>query len=128
MKLEYLHAGSSNCPLIRLYDFTVAEAAQLHDIIKQLASENNQEMEIHNLPWVESIGSCHLTLILQSCDQAVVRKKGKEENNFECGFPAGTWDNIAGLVKPFSKEGGGFQWLAGTPGEAAILISCNGEW
>ena len=128
MKLEYLQKGSSDCPLIRLYDFTIAEAAQLRDIIKQLASKNNQRIDIHNLPWVESIGSCHLTLFLQSWDQAVIRKKGKDKNDFECGFTAGTWDNIEGLVEPFTMGGGGFQWLAGTPGEAALLISCDGKW
>ena len=128
MKLEYLQKGSSDCPLIRLYDFTIAEAAQLRDIIKQLASKNNQRIDIHNLPWVESIGSCHLTLFLQSWDQAVIRKKGKDKNDFECGFTAETWDNIEGLVEPFTMGGGGVQWLAGTPGEAALLISSNGEW
>jgi hypothetical protein len=128
LKLEYLQEGSSDCPLIRLYDFTIAEAAQFCNIIKQLACGNNQRIEIHDLPWVETIGKCHLTLFLQSRDQAVVRKKGKDENNFECGFTAGTWDNIKGLIEPFTKELKGFQWLAESPGEVSLLLSCDGKW
>jgi hypothetical protein len=128
MKLEYLQEGSSDCPLIRLYDFTITEAEQLRDIINQLATGTNQNIVLHDLSWVESIGNCRLTFRLQSWDQAVVRRKGKDKNNFECGFTAGTWCNIEGLVEPFTKGDAGFQWLAGTPGEAAILISCDGTW
>jgi hypothetical protein len=131
MKLEYLHADSSHPkfrPLIRLYDFTIEEACQLRDSIHQLAAGSNQRVELHNMPWVESIGNCRLTLFLQRWDQAVVRKKGKDENDFECGFPVESWDNIEGLLEPYSKGTKGFQRLAGPPGEADIIISWDGKW
>lgn len=128
VKLECLHDGSVDCPLIRLYGFTIAEAEQFLYIINQLSAGNNYRVEIHNLPWVEVIGNCHLTLFVQNWDQSVVRKKGQDENNFECGFTTQTWCNIEGLVEPFAKGRGGFQWLAGIPGEAAILLSCDGGW
>jgi hypothetical protein len=128
MKLEYLQEGSSDCPLIRLYDFTIAEATQLHNIIKQLAAGHNQWIEIHNLPWVKVIDNCQLTLIIQNWDQAIVRQKDTDKNDFACGFTTGTWYNIEGLVEPFTTGGGGFQWLAGIPGEAALLMSCDSTW
>jgi hypothetical protein len=129
MKLEYLHDGSSKCSVIRLFDFTNAEVEQLNIIIKELASGNIQRVDIHTLPWVESLGNCCLTFFIQKWDQAVVRKKGQNKNNFECGFTKEEWDNVAGMVKPFSKGcGGDFLWLAGVPGEADILLSCSGDW
>ena len=46
---------------------------------------------------------------------------------FECGFAVGTWGNVAGLVRPFGEGAGGFQWLARSPGEAALLLSVSGQ-
>jgi hypothetical protein len=43
-------------------------------------------------------------------------------NAFECGFTAGSWDNVAGLIEPFASGINGFQWLAHVPGEAALLF------
>jgi hypothetical protein len=126
MKLEYLADGSPDCPLIRLYDFTSAEAEQLHAAIIGLAAGSAERVEIHRLPFVEAVGGCRLTLIRRAWDQAVLRRNGPAE--FECGFTAGTWDNVAGLVEPFAESQGGFQWLAGVPGEAALLLSSSGQW
>ncbi len=128
MKLEYVREGAPECPLIRLFDFTVEEVEQLREIINQLALGKRQRIEIHNLSWIESIGNCRLTFFMQSWDQGVVKKKGNDENNFECGFTTATWDNIEGLVEPFINGSGGFQWLASVPGETDILLSRDGQW
>jgi hypothetical protein len=48
--------------------------------------------------------------------------------DFECGFTRRTWDNVTGLIEPFTKSAGGFQWLAGVPGEARLLLSSRGGW
>jgi len=126
MKLEDLAAGSPDCPLIRLYDFTPAEAYQLHAAVSGLASDATERVEVDRLPFVEPVGGCRLALVRRSWDQAVVSGAGPAE--FECGFTAGTWDNIAGLMEPFAARAGGFQWLAGRPGEAALLLSSSGQW
>jgi hypothetical protein len=47
---------------------------------------------------------------------------------FECRLTAATWDNVAGLIEPFAEGSGGHQWLAGSPGEAAVLLSPSGQW
>jgi hypothetical protein len=128
MKLEYLANGSPNCPLIRLYDFTTAEAVQFHRAVQALASSAAERLDVHRLPFVQSVGDCQLEFVRQSWDGAIVRGRGCCE--FECGFTAGTWDNVAGLLKPFTQGTGGFQWLAGVPGEAALLLSASasGQW
>ncbi len=125
MKLEYLADGSPDCPLIRLYDFTPAEAGQLLANVAELASGVTNRVEVHQLPFVEPIRECRLALVRKDWDQAVV-KVGS--SNFECGLTAGTWDNVVGRIEPFAASGRGYQWLAGTPGEASVLLSPSGQW
>jgi hypothetical protein len=125
MKLEYLADGSPDCPLLRLYDFTPAEAGQLLAVVAGLASGEDKRVEVDRLSFVEAIGGCRLALVCKSWDQAVLWVGPLA---FECGFTAGTWDNVAGLVEPFAESAGGFQWLAGSPGEASMLLSASGQW
>jgi hypothetical protein len=126
MKLEYLAEGSPDCPIIRLYDFTESEAKQFHSLVTALASTTVERVEVHRLEFVEAVDGCRLTLVNRSWDQAVFQKAKPAE--FECGFTPGTWDNVACLVEPFTKGACGFQWLAGVPGEATILLSPYGQW
>jgi len=128
MKLEYLPDGSPDCPLIRLFDFTAVEADQLLAEISRLAEGNAERVELHKFPWITSVGDCRLVLCVRSWRQAVVRTG--EPAAFECGFPKEIWDNIAGLVEPFAQGADGFQWLAGVPGEAKLLLSSSptGQW
>ena len=126
MMLDYLANGSPDCPLLRLYAFTPAEARQLRDAVTTLATGTAKRVEVHRLPFVEAIGGCRLTLVVQRWDGAIVRRGGPAE--FECGFTAGTWDNVAALIEPFEQETNGYQWLAGGPGEAQLLLSVSGQW
>lgn len=123
MKLEFLSDGSPDCPLIRLYAFTSAEARELHDIVLELAT-GGAAAEVHRLPFVEPIDNCRLTLQVTPWDQGLVRRT--ESSEFTCGLTTDTWDNVASLVEPFVEGSRGFQWLAG--GEAALLLSSSGRW
>jgi hypothetical protein len=125
MRLEYLPDGSPDCPLIRLFDFTPADAARLRAAIADLACGRAERVAIHDLPGVVPVGGCELVLLRRSWDQAVVRVG---PSAFECRFTAGTWDNVAGLVEPFAAGCTGYQWVAGSPGEASLLLSDSGQW
>jgi hypothetical protein len=128
MRLEYLASGSPDCPLIRLYDFQPSEAADLLAAINMLASAAAERLEVDQLPYVESVGGCRLVFARQHRDRAIIRCP--TPNEFECDFTAATWDNVSGLLEPFAQGSGGFQWLAGVPGDVALLISASrgGEW
>ncbi|SRR6266568_359779 len=125
MKLDYLADGSPDCPLLRLYDFTSIEADKFLAAVSSLALGTAERVEVHRLPFVEAVGACSLALVRRSWDQAVVRLG---PSTFECGLTSRTWDNVGFLVEPFAAGAGGFQWLAGSPGEAAILFSVSGRW
>jgi hypothetical protein len=126
VKLEYLGTGSPDCPLLRLYDFTAAEARQLHEAIVAPVSGASGRIELDRLPFVEPLGGCRLTLACRTWDQAV-QCRG-ELVDFECGFTPGTWGQVADLIGPFAAGTTGFQWLARSPGEASLLLSVIGVW
>lgn len=88
MKLDYLADRSPDGPLLRLYDFTPAEAAQLLDAIVALASGSAERIEVDRLPFVEPVGGCRLALVGSPWDQAVTQAGGPTE--FECGYTADT--------------------------------------
>jgi hypothetical protein len=125
VRLEYLPDGSPDCPLVRLYDFTPAEAAALGAAISDLAAGRTARVAVHELPGVVAVGGCQLVLRARSWEQAVI---GVGPAAFECGFTAATWDNVAGLVEPFAAGSHGYQWLAGVPGEVSLLLSVSGQW
>jgi hypothetical protein len=50
------------------------------------------------------------------------------EKSFECGFTDKSWGAIADLIEPFEANRAGDQWISGTPGEAALLLSQDGDW
>jgi hypothetical protein len=126
MKLEYVAAGAPECPLVRLYDFTPIEVQQLFSAAVDLASDVTRHIEIHRLSFVQSIDNCQLSFLCATYDEAVVQVS--ESATFECRLTSGTWDNMAGLTQAFLKSTNGFQWLAVTPGVAALLLSTDGRW
>ena len=126
MKLDYLGSGSLDCPLVRLYDFTPGEAMKLHRAISRLAENVVDQIAVHEMRTVQAVEGCRLVFRVREWDHGIVRCG--TPCDFECGFTRGTWDNVAGLVEPFAEGGGGFQWLAGAPGEASLLLSVDGKW
>lgn len=126
MKMEALLEGSPVCPLVRLYDFTAAEASALHAQLADLAAGRVDRVEVHGLPFVEVVGTCRLVLRVVRRDAGAVADASP--GGFACGFTAGTWDNVAGLVEPFLVDPSGYQWLADGPGDVALLLSGDGRW
>jgi hypothetical protein len=128
MKLEYLAAGSEDCPLIRLFHFDVVEARQLSHIFHELADGTRSECELHSEPMIESISGCRLTL------RAGGRDRGITQNtplNFTCEFTVigEGWLEMAEKVESLYATGilTGHQWLNGD-WNIAFLLSPSGQW
>jgi hypothetical protein len=126
MKLEFLADGARDCPLIRLYRFTPAEIEGVHRLVGHLAAGDLERFAIHDLPYVEPIANCELEFVVTHWDQAIAGDVNR--NRFSCGFTAGTWGNVAGLMEPFVDGATGSQWLAGLPGEVHLLLTYTGQW
>lgn len=126
MKLDFLASDSSAGPLLRLWEFTPAEAAALFVAVAKLATGGLRDLHVHHLPFVQATGGCGLTLRVHSSHQAVVHAVGAVD--FECACTAEEWDNVAGLIAPFAHGARGYQWLSEAQGDARLLLSVDGTW
>jgi hypothetical protein len=120
MQFEFLPAGAAECPLVRLFAFTDAEAESLALAIGDLSMGLRERVEMNELPGVVAVGQCRLTLVRSAWDQNLVQSGPLA---LEVRLTAGTWDNVAGLMRPIAEGSQGFQWLAG-----GLLISRDGKW
>ena len=125
MKLEFLEAGSSDCPLIRLYDFSRAEAQSLRQLVKSLCDGSCESASLSEQPWIETVKGCRLTLRSGNGVHAI-RQLGP--STFECVRNGNQWSEIEGLLDPFCEsDRAGFQWLL-REGKISILFSTDGRW
>ncbi len=127
MKLEYLPDGSIDCPLLRLYEFTETETAELRAKVAELAQGSSISIALHDLNFVTPIGDCELILIVADDDQGILASDS--DSLFMCMLSQETWEQIAGLIESFSKSGGlsGYQWLDETS-DISLLLSPDGTW
>ncbi len=125
MKLEFLASGARDCRLIRIYEFTAEEAHQLRRIAIQLAGTKETRVFLHKQPNVNAIGGCELTLHQGEKDRGVSEISPLK---FDWILSQASWLQVAGLIRPFSREGAtGFQWLS-QPKKVQILLSFDGKW
>ncbi len=127
MKLEYLPAGSQDCPLVRLYDFDTGEAVQLRDVACRFSKWSVDIVAVHDLPFVEPVDSCRLTLCVSKRNHGLSLLVAP--SNLVCALSQCAWDNITGLIDPFCEAQAehGFQWLDKS-GDISLLLSPSGDW
>lgn len=126
MRLDALPRQPSDEVLIRLFDFTAAEARELQSAVEALAEWKLDGVAVHELPFIAPIGGSRLILRVTMCDQSLIDSGGSRP--FECRLTPGSWDNVAGLIEPFTREADGFQWLAGGPEASGLLLTVDGSW
>ena len=125
MKLEFLATGSPDCPLIRLYEFTRAQALSLRELVKSLSIGSRESISLSEQPWIESVKDCQLTLRFGDGGHGIRQSKA---STFECVFNADEWSDVEWLLEPFCEsDPTGFQWLS-RKGEASLLLSHDGRW
>src|ERR1700722_8099049 len=109
MRLEYLAEGSRACPLIRLYQFNVADVINLKQLVRSLIAGGRQRVVLHDEMWGETVGESRLALKRGTRDQGVCQVGSL---SFECVLSTDGWSNVEGLLEPFcSPHAAGFQWL-----------------
>ncbi|MCI0528263.1 MAG: hypothetical protein L0Y56_12560 [Nitrospira sp.] len=123
MKVDYLAEGSDDCPLIRLYEFTNEEAKQLKNAIIRLASATLKELPLETLTHFESVDGTTLCFVTGTQDNGIVQTKGQE---FKIILSPTSWDQVAGLIDPFTGGASGHQWL--WEGPIRLLLSKDGRW
>ena len=125
MKLEFVRAGSPECPLIRLYDFNSTEARQFQHLIVRLVRKTDEMIAVHQQPGFESLGGCELTLRRMDEDRGV---REVAPAKFDWGSTDSVWLEVAGLIQPFCQpEAVGYHWLSRF-GSISVLFSRDGSW
>jgi hypothetical protein len=98
---------------------------QLSELVKSLATDDREDVALHNEAWVESVGGCCLNLRRGDRDEGI---RQSQALIFECVLTPGGWSNVDGLLGPFSEaHASGYQWLT-HDGGVALLISKDGQW
>lgn len=123
MKVERLTDGSPDCPLVRLFDFTPAEAESLRKGVRCLADGQRERLDLAEDCNVTSVGGFALSFVVGRRDVGLACERGC----FSWVLCPETWDNIEGLIEPFVKGSTGFQWLSNA-GATSLLISPGGTW
>jgi hypothetical protein len=100
VKLEYVNTTSRG-RIISLHGFNTSEARQLRQIFADLASGVSTSVELHAMPFIESVDDCRLKLRSGASDVGIV---GIGPNAFECTLRPLIWDNNEGLLEPFCKS------------------------
>lgn len=137
MKLEYLdditRGGAfpfaDPDKLIRLYDFTVAEARALCLAINTKLIEGEQPLHLHELNFIEAI-NCTLTLAPSNSNRGIALPD--DRRNFTCNLTRESYTTMANLVRHFAHAGhalSGYHWLYDPgPEQVALLLSADGSW
>ena len=125
MKVEYIPDGSDDCPLVRLYSFSMAEAQKLHDAFTSLASGSLRSAHLADILPIEAIDGCSITFVRSEHDRGVVHNG---ERAFTVELTPSGWDQTAELAEPF-REGrlAYHQWLTDA-GKFRLLLSPTGRW
>lgn len=126
MKLEYLpNDASGDTPLVRLYDFDIEVVSLLRGVFTRLATGSTRLVDLHDLAFIDPIGGCQLTLMVDRFDKGLFEIAGPAY--LQCVLTADGWDRIEGLTQPFTcLDSQGFQWLETT--EIPLLLSTDGDW
>ncbi len=125
LKVEYLHEGSPDCPLIRLYGYERADVAALRDLCLALAEGRLREVAIETQAWVSALDGCRLTFRAGRTNRGI--KIRKADGPFVMEYATEGWLEVAEKLQPFVDGSGGFQWLT-NEGDVNVLISRDGLW
>jgi hypothetical protein len=137
MKMEYLHTGSDDCPLIRIYGTDTVEFATLRDALVRLARGEVRATNLNELAIFGRNDTLSLKCALSGRNEGVARVG--RACDFDWQLTRESWEIVSGLVDPFTTASDFpcYQWLTGREaaygldvGTIGVLLSFSitGEW
>src|SRR5690242_9320082 len=119
MKVEYFGESAVDSPLVLLYGSDPNDAVTLSTAFAALAKSSVSRVAVHELPGFVSIDGCQLFGSVEGSDVGV--KMIGPHAVFDCSLRPHTWDDIVGLLEPFSHA-------AGTTGARFQYLNETGEF
>ena len=123
MKVERLTDGSTNFPLVRLFEITTSEVATLRKGVRDLADRRKIGFHLGEDCNATPIDSFELSFVAGHRDVGLSRKGER----YLWVLRPESWDNVEGLIQPFTKGEHGYQWLS-EAGGISLLLSPDGSW
>jgi hypothetical protein len=125
MKMEFIPDGAIDTPLIRIYDFDQGAVSRLHQAIEALQLGTSDHVLLHELPGMESVSDCRLTLKVGKHDVGVRR----EGTHFVCTLSPTGWEDVGWRVAVFrdDPQRGDWQYLVDRS-EITLILSRFGGW
>ena len=136
MKLEYLdditdggkYPYADPDKLIRLYDFNKSEAKELMGVIQSQILNQNRELKLTNLEFIQPI-NCSLTFEIAPSKIGILPSN---DNQYVCKLTIEGYKEMAEYISTFtdeSKELSGYNWLYDPSGNCIdLLFSVDGSW
>ncbi len=126
MKIEFLADGRADCPLIRLFEFELADIEKLRAACHDLAERRIDEFVLHDQPWVTSVGGCRFVWCARAHDVGVMLPSSGAP--FVLEFSDEGWREIEDKLLPFLwTSQNRFNWLT-NEGDVEVLFSHSGTW
>jgi len=72
LKLEFFASGLHDGPTILLYGGGAEDVGRLRAALRALANGVVRELDVHELPFVESVNNCRLRAVSAMADASVV--------------------------------------------------------
>lgn len=124
MKVEYLAAGSVECPLIRLYGDEPKVVGAIMDALRSVA---DGPVALHEVRGVEPVGDIKLVAIPGTEDRGI---RMGPDGTFTWELRPDSWGRVLGMLAPFAERGHGapiFQYLS-NEGAITLVVSTDGHW
>jgi len=128
VRIEYFPNADEGSDLILLHGDDPEAVARLREQAASLAAKRVKRVALHEIPGFESVADCRLFFSVARWDRHTYPLRAK--NEFECKLDPLGWENVFGLLEPFTERTGreGFQWLDTSVRGISIAISRFRGW
>jgi hypothetical protein len=114
--------------LILLHGDEPQAVARLRAQVASLAANQVKRVAIHEIPGFVPIEGCRLFFSVSHSDCGTYQLS--PGNEFECELDPVGWENVFGMLEPFTrpKDRDGFQWVDSSYWGISIIISTFRGW
>jgi hypothetical protein len=125
MYVEYVHLGAADSPLLRFYNFTRPELADLVATFDTLAgSASRLSLRVAPGKIVTAVNFKSLNVGNADRDFGVIPR---ENDTFDWLLTGSTWQDVADRARQLAPSLSTFQWLDESS-SISVLLSQSGQW
>lgn len=129
MQIEYFDLGPKERPVVLIYGNEPEKVASLVRAVHSLVSGERKRFAVHELEGFSGVDGCQLFFSVATSDRGV-RRIG-DPRTFECSLRPFWWENVEGLLEPFSSPGtsSSHQFLdTGFDSDIELIVSAGRGW